>query len=88
MFFGFSLVKLIFTILVVVIIWHGFKFIGRLQDRNIRAWKKESLKRKAETNSGKGSAPDKAENMIECPVCATFVVASRAASCEREDCPY
>lgn len=96
MFFGFSLTKLIFTVLVIVVIWHGFKFFGRLQDVKIRTRKTENLKRRAAARAeagmkvGKGpdKTPDKTEDMTECPVCATFVVASGAEPCGRGDCPY
>ncbi len=94
MFFGFSLTKLIFTVLVVIVIWKGFKFFGRLQDVKIRTRKDENLKRRsavqAGNKAGKGpdKNPDKTADMTECPVCATFVVASGAEACGREDCPY
>ncbi len=94
MFFGFSLTKLIFTVLVIVVIWKGFKFFGRLQDVKIRTRKAENLKRRAAAQAGNKAGvkaakpPDKTADMTECPVCATFVVASGAEACGREDCPY
>ena len=101
MFFGFSLTKLIFTVLVIVVIWKGFKFFGRLQDIKIRTRKTENLKRQAaqaaaqagnmaQAKAAKGpdKASDRTEDMIKCPLCATFVVASGAEACGREDCPY
>ncbi len=94
MFFGFSLTKLIFTVLVIVVIWKGFKFFGRLQDVKIHTRKTENLKRRAAAQAGNkaGKGPDKTpdgtEDMTECPVCAIFVVASGAEACGRGDCPY
>ncbi len=90
MFFGFSLTKLIFTVLVIVVIWKGFKFFGRLQDIKTSVRKAENLKRRAAAQAGVKAAkpPDKTEDMTECPVCATFVVASGAEACGRGDCPY
>ncbi len=102
MFFGFSLTKLIFTVLVIVVVWKGFKFFGRLQDIKIRTRKTENLKRRAAAQTGNkagnkagekagnkaGKVRDKTEDMTECSVCTTFVVASGAEACGRDDCPY
>jgi hypothetical protein len=90
MFLGFSLTKLIFTALVIAAIWHVYKFFGRLQDVRIRTRKEENLKRRAGAEAAKrpDKIPDGTEDMTECPLCATFVVASGAEACGREDCPY
>jgi len=88
--FGFSLPKLLFTILVVVVVVYGFKAIGRLQER--RESDEEAV-RKPPPRSGGGksaSAPraTEAEDMVACPACGTYVAAHGARSCGRADCPY
>ena len=88
--FGFSVSKILFTIVAVAAIWYGFKFIQRVQDSN-----KDSVsgRRRPGVDGGANRAPagrddDDVETMIECRVCGSFVAASGARSCGREDCPY
>lgn len=88
--FGFSISKVLFTIVAVAAIWYGFKFIKRVQERE-----DESVGRNRRTGVGKSAnrapadpADDDVETMIECPTCGSFVAASGARSCGREDCPY
>jgi len=101
MFFGFSLAKILFTVAVVVAIWQGFKFLGRLQDAKLRQRKADALKRGAGNGNGNGKQRrsaradhdgagkrDQAEDLVECAVCGSFVVASEPAVCGRGDCPY
>ncbi len=72
--FGFSLLKLLFTVAVVVIVWQGYKWFDRLQNQRAQA---DRLR------SGQGS-----EDMVKCGVCESFVAAAGATACERGDCPY
>jgi uncharacterized protein len=74
--FGFSLAKLLVLAAIIAAVWYGFKIIGR-------------------RNQGPKVADDKpdagriaAEDTVECPRCATFVVPGGATSCGRADCPY
>ena len=81
--FGFSLQKLLFTIAVVVIVWYGFKLVGRI-DKKRRAQVKGAKKRG-------GAAPSSAsgaEDMVQCTTCSTYIAAKGARSCGRSDCPY
>ena len=85
--FGFSLTKLVFTILAVVVVWHGFKWVARMQE-------KRDLEAKEKQRAGVNKAkPDKAaiqgvEDMVKCKVCESFIAAKNASSCGRDDCPY
>lgn len=87
-----SIQKLIVLAAVIALVWYGFKFVGRLQDR-----------RKAEGGLGgraprrpktRGRAPaaesrsQDAEDMIACPVCQAYVQVRGATRCDRSDCPY
>ncbi|HJN04892.1 MAG TPA: hypothetical protein QF665_07280 [Alphaproteobacteria bacterium] len=74
--FGFSLPKLIFTILVIVVVIYGFRMISRMgsksEDGGVAA-------------SGRAGV---AEETQKCPVCGTYVAAQSPAPCDRTDCPY
>lgn len=88
--FGFSISKILFTVVVIAAIWYGFKFLQRVQDKD-----RESVARyrpdpgvKSGTRNAPKAADDDVETMIECKTCGSFVAASGARSCGREDCPY
>ena len=83
--FGFSIQKLLFTVLVIVIVWYGFKWLARLQDR------RENKVAERRRRAGRGRRPDTSadvEDLTECVLCGIYVAAPRARSCGREDCPY
>lgn len=79
--FGFSLGKILVLALIVAAVWFGFKWIGRMNSL--------SQARKSDKVGKQGTRPlEDAEQMINCPVCEAYVVATSAQSCGREDCPY
>ncbi len=83
--FGFSLPKLIFTVLVVVVVFYGFKAVSQLQERRER----QVANRRKSGGSGAAAKPSAAvEDMVACDVCGTFVPSRSARSCGRGDCPY
>lgn len=82
--FGFSLAKLLFTVAIIVLIWYGFKWLGRVQEMQERR-DKERLR--AQSRAG-GAADSDAETMIKCPTCGTYLSASAPKSCGKPDCPY
>ena len=79
--FGFSLSQLLFTGAVAVIVWDGYKWIGRL--RNQRGQADRPRSRHGSPDSGSGP-----EDMIECRVCGSYVAAVGATACGRGGCPY
>ncbi len=80
--FGFSITKLLFTIVAIVVIWQGFKWFGRMQEN--RELGSQNKKKKTESaNAGH----DGVEDMVKCATCDTFVSRS-TRSCGRADCPY
>ncbi len=86
---GFSIQKLLFTVAVVVAIWYGFKWVGRMKE--IRKKQAKDRLRRDASGSGGGGAPGAsgdAEEMVECAVCGAFVPALGAKDCGRRDCPY
>lgn len=84
--FGFSLQKLLFTILVIAIVWYGFKMIARIQERRSEG---DAASRRAPSRRRRRSgAAAEAEEMVACALCGTFVPARNARSCGRDDCPW
>jgi uncharacterized protein len=75
--FGLGFGKLLLLVLVVVAVWYGFKFVGRL-DRQ----------RKGNLAARKRKSGEAVERMDQCRVCGTYVVAGQAANCGRPGCPY
>ena len=78
--FGFSLMKIVFTIAVVFAVWQAFKYLGRLQDEREKRAKVQ--KRPPESPKSGG-----VEDMIECKVCGAYVTRG-VKSCGRADCPF
>jgi len=76
---GFSLPKLLVLVLIVLAVWYGFKWIGRL----------DKERRRSVRDGGAAGEPKKAvEDMVKCPVCDAYVPALGATKCDRADCPY
>ncbi len=87
--FGFSLPKLIFTIVAVLAVWHGFKWFTRYQEDRLA--NRGNVRKSASPSAPRARAPEPefdSEEMIKCPVCETYVSASAAVSCGRNGCPY
>lgn len=89
--FGFSLSKILFTVVAIAAIWYGFKFMQRIQDKDRDTVSRRQSGPGVRDGGGKPAArndDDDVETMIECRKCGSFVAASGARSCGREDCPY
>lgn len=86
--FGFSLPKLLFTILVIAAVWYGFKMLARWQERRDGAEGAERTPARRRRRGRRDAAPADAEDMVACALCGTYVAASGARSCGRADCPY
>ncbi len=87
-----SIQKLLLLAAILGAVWYGFKFIGRLKDERDTAAKKQGTSA-GQPNPWKGrqtasSEVLEAEEMVQCPVCRTYVAAKGAGSCGRSDCPY
>lgn len=89
--FGFSLPKLLFTAVAIALVIYGFRWLTQMQQRNERNVQNRASARKTAKPAASGtssSGSDDVETMIECKVCGSYVAASGARSCGREDCPY
>ena len=89
--FGFSLTKLLFTAAVILAVWYGFKWVGRMQvKRNADAKEKLRAERgraSVRPRPSPAAAMD-AEDMVKCPACGDYVAARSMTHCGRDDCPY
>ncbi len=85
--FGISLQKLLVLAAIVTAVWYAFKFIGRLDQRRKREIKarRDNPAGGAATDAG---VPEKPEEMVQCPVCESYVAAQGVGPCGRDDCPY
>ena len=89
--FGFSLQKLLVLAAIVGAVWYGFKLVGRLQEARKLEAKAQAGNRRSTARRGAGGAKGQTaatEEMVQCPICQTYVAARSAANCGRPDCPY
>ena len=79
--FGFSIMKILFTIAVVVVVWQGFKWLKRREAvAKVRA--KESLNRESP------SARDDVEELVPCPDCGAYIARGSDHRCTNLSCPF
>ena len=74
--FGFSIQKLVFTVLLIVVVIYGKRLISRVgsQTKNV--------------GGGGGGGRPVGEDTQQCAVCGVYVSAANPSSCGRTDCPY
>lgn len=71
--FGFSVLKILFTIAVVIIVWQGFKWLN--QRKKVMLERAEKLTREDQQSQGQ------AEDMVQCPDCGAYVPKGSSHSC-------
>jgi ribosomal protein L32 len=81
---GFSPGKLLVFALFVAVIWIGFRFANRVD--TIRRSVREEVKRRQQQTQRPPRL--KAEDLVKCAVCGTYISASSAVACGRADCPW
>ena len=78
---GLSLGKLLELAVIVLIVWYGFKYAGRIEAvRKARQHARES--------APPPSRPTKAEDLVPCAACGSYVMARGMTACGRADCPW
>jgi predicted negative regulator of RcsB-dependent stress response len=83
--FGLSFTKVIVLVLVISVVWFGFRWFQR--------WEKEQSARNAAEPARKrdrAGTPRElaAEDMVACAVCGAYVSPRSATSCGKPGCPY
>jgi ribosomal protein L32 len=77
---GISLSKIIFTILIIVVVWKGFGLVNRLANE-----RQEALRRQGNPPRGargrRGEAKQSAIELRECPRCGAYVDPREDCSC-------
>ncbi len=73
-----SIVKILFTLAVIVVVYLGFKYRWRLTDMG-RALSGRPVKPASTPKSGLPAAQD----LVQCPKCRAYVAAGHPCSCER-----
>lgn len=71
-----SLTKILVLVLIVAVVWGGFKIIGRLQEQ-----KREEARRVARERP-RGPIR-KVEDMVRCKACGAYVAAGARHECEQ-----
>ena len=76
------LTKFLITAVIVLVVWYGFKWVGRLQKQ-----RREEARRQVQggTATQRTEVP---EDMIACPTCGDYVAPGAAVNCGRDGCPY
>ena len=74
--------KFLLTILVIAVVWFGFKYLQRIAEL------KERRDRLGPGSPGRPSATAKVQDLVQCPVCATWQSGAVVRPCGRTDCPY
>lgn len=75
--FGLSLSKLLFTIFVVIAIWKGFTYVGRLAQERKRA---DALRRRPAGRPR--TASSRTIDLVECPRCGAYVDPREGCHCQ------
>ena len=84
--FGFGLMKLLFTVIIVAAVWYGYRYFTGKQNRVGGGGAGDG---DGTVGGGSGSGPKvDVEDLTACPVCGTYVRPATATSCGRGDCPY
>ena len=93
--FGFSLPKLIVLAGIVLIVWYGFKLIGRIQALRDAETKRQArdarVRRHAGDDGGRAAstaAGSEVEETVKCRVCGAYVPVRGAVKCGQPGCPF
>lgn len=80
---GLSVGKLLLLLLLVAIVWFGFRYVSRVDA--IRRALREELQRRQRPQQRESI---KAEDLVKCAQCGAYVAARTATSCDRAQCPW
>lgn len=85
---GFSLSKLLFTAVMIVVVWWVYRKINMLTGGDSKPKSRVNKAQKAAEEAAAQSA-DKVEDLSACPACGAYVAAGLNPGCGRasKDCP-
>ena len=81
--FGFSISKLVFTVVVIAAVWYGFKMLNRVGER-----KQDKVGKGGASSPAAKAADSDTEDMTACSVCGVYVAPASANNCGKAGCPY
>jgi len=86
--FGFSIPKLLLLIVLLLVVWYGFKLIEHRTSRRdeIEKAAEAAVRRNVEQRQSKERASS--VETAECATCGSFVPRESPTACERSDCPH
>jgi len=84
--FGLSFPKLLVLVGLFLVVWYGFKFLGRLQAIHAAAVRRRAEGR-SRTEAPSSERAGEIEELVKCRVCGSYVPAQGPAACRRADCP-
>ena len=85
---GFSLGKILVLAAMIALVWYGFKYVARRNQKFGRDKADGRLGRQGDNAHDNDAHDEKVQDMETCAVCGTFVPNGSARSCGRESCPY
>ncbi len=78
-----SLVKILFTVAVVYLVWVGFKYRRRISEISKHVMEEKArAARAAETAARKPGTPV-AQDLVPCPRCGSYIAAGTRCACEK-----
>lgn len=93
--FGFSLPKFVVLVGILVIVWYGFKLVGRFQEvreaEEKRRAKDARVRGRAQAHDGARMSPTadvEVEETVKCRVCGAYVPLRGASNCGQPGCPF
>ncbi|MBT6203173.1 MAG: hypothetical protein P8Q36_14370 [Alphaproteobacteria bacterium] len=95
----FSLQKIAVFVIIIAVIWLGFRFVGNLekqrkaQEKLARPSWRERFRRSRNkparaSTKARPKGPASEVEVVPCKVCGDYVAVAGTAACGRPDCPY
>jgi uncharacterized protein len=86
--FGLSLMKILFTLAAIVIVWQGFRLFRRREAARLERDRRRPVETERRTDARSTPVEGSVEETQPCPVCGAYVPVRGATPCGRSDCPY
>jgi len=86
--------KFVILIGILIVVWKGFQYIGRLQQiekgqrKPVERTMGERIRRATRGREDKGSDTDIIEDTEECRICGAFISVDAQENCKKPNCPY